>query len=63
VTCVGLTLQADDSIEVVAPHGLDDLFSIIVRHNPVRASVETYRRRIEQKRYTERWPKVTVLSA
>jgi uncharacterized protein len=63
VTCVGLTLTADDRIEVIAPYGLDDLFDIVVRHNPVRASVETYRQRIEQKRYAERWPMVTVLPA
>jgi uncharacterized protein len=63
VTCVGLTLTADDRIEVIAPYGLDDLFDIVVRHNPVRSSVETYRQRIEQKRYAERWPMVTVLPA
>ncbi|HSD38262.1 MAG TPA: nucleotidyltransferase family protein [Rhodocyclaceae bacterium] len=61
VTCVGLTLKADDSIEVIAPYGLDDLFGIVVRHNPVRASIETYRLRVAQKRYMERWPRVTVV--
>ena len=62
VTCVGLTLQADDSIKVIAPYGLEDLFGIVVRHNPVRATVETYRQRIQQKRYAERWPRVTVIA-
>jgi hypothetical protein len=60
-TSVGLTLHADDSIRVVAPHGLDDLFSIVVRRNPARVSVETYRQRVAQKRYAERWPKVRVV--
>lgn len=59
-TAVGLILDKDDSISVVAPHGLHDLFSMVVRRNPIRVSAETYRKRVAQKRYTERWPKVTV---
>lgn len=60
-TSVGLTLQADDSIAVIAPHGLEDLFSLVVRRNPARVSVETYRQRVLQKRYVERWAKVRVM--
>lgn len=61
VTSVGLTLTEDSSIEVIAPYGLNDLFSIVVRRNPARVSIETYRRRLAEKRYAERWPKVTVV--
>lgn len=61
-TSVGLTLEADNSIRVIAPHGLDDLFAVVVRRNPTRVSVETFRQRNAQKRYVERWPKVTVVS-
>ena len=60
-TSVGLTLNPDDSINVIAPHGLDDLFNCIVRRNPMRVSIETYRRRLEQKKYVLRWPRVTVV--
>ena len=59
-TCVGLALCADDSIEVIAPHGLEDLFGLVVRRNP-RVSPETYRGRVADKRYTERWPKVCIV--
>ncbi len=59
-TAVGLCLHADDSIEVIAPHGLDDLFNCVVRRNPTRVSLETYLQRVEQKRYAARWPQVTV---
>ncbi len=31
-TCVGVTLNSDDSIGVIAPHGLTDLFQLHVRH-------------------------------
>ena len=60
-TSVGVTLQADDSLRVIAPHGLEDLFSVVVRRNPTRVSVETYRQRVLQKRYAERWAKVRVM--
>jgi hypothetical protein len=60
-TSVGLTLRADDSIDIIAPHGLDDLFTMVVRRNPARVSVDTYRKRIEQKQYQKRWPHVTIV--
>jgi hypothetical protein len=60
-TCVGLRLEADDSITVIAPHGLQDLFGCVVQRNPIRASVDTYRQRIIQKRYAARWPKVRIV--
>jgi hypothetical protein len=60
-TSVGMRLEADESLTVIAPHGLDDLLSIVVRRNPARVSVETYRQRVVHKRYAERWPKVSVV--
>jgi len=60
-TAVGVTLLADDSIQVISPHGLEDLFSLTVRRNPIRVSISTYRQRVQQKRYTARWPKVKVI--
>jgi len=62
-TCVGLWLDWDDALHVIAPHGLDDLFGLIVRHNPVRATADMYRARVAQKRYAERWPRVRVVPA
>ena len=62
-TCVGVFLRADDSIGVVAPHGLDDLFHLVVRHNPVRADAQTYRERVASKRFAERWPLLSICPA
>jgi hypothetical protein len=59
-TCVGVWLNEDESLGVVAPHGLDDLFELRVRHNPLRASAATYRQRVEAKRFGERWPRLLV---
>ena len=62
-TAVGVWLDDDDGLHVIAPHGLDDLFAMVVRRNPVRVSVETYGQRVASKRYAERWPRVTVIDA
>lgn len=60
-TCVAVRLTAEGQLDIVAPYGLDDLFSMTIRHNPARVSVTDYRRRVQAKRYTERWPNVTVI--
>lgn len=60
-TAVGVFLTASGCIEVIAPHGLGDLFGLQVRRNPIRVSVETYHKRVEQKQYTKRWPRVLVV--
>ena len=58
---VAVGLRADGAITVEAPLGLDDLFSMVVRRNPRRVNVETYERRIAEKNYLNRWPRVRVL--
>jgi hypothetical protein len=60
-TCVGLRLEQDDSLTVVAPHGLDDLLGLVHRRNPVRVSAEEYERRLVDKRIAARWPRVRVV--
>lgn len=62
-TSVGVWLSDEGSVEVIAPHGLDDLFSVVVRRNPTRVSVDTYRQRVAQKDYARRWPSVRVEAA
>jgi len=62
-TAVGVRLDDDDRLHVIAPLGLDDLFAMVVRRNPARVSLETYRQRVASKRYAERWPRVTVVES
>ena len=59
-TAVGVCLLPDGSFRVIAPYGLGDLFGMVVRRNPARVDVATYRQRVEQKRYNARWPHVRV---
>lgn len=62
-TAVAVTLEQDDTISIIAPYGLSDLFTMTVRHNPARASVATYQQRVAQKKYRDRWPGVTIIDA
>jgi len=59
-TCVGAFLDESDAVRVVAPHGLEDLFEMKVRHNPARASFATYLERVVSKRLAERWPMLSI---
>ncbi|WP_198952773.1 MULTISPECIES: nucleotidyltransferase family protein [unclassified Achromobacter] len=61
-TCVGVYLDAYDSLKVIAPYGLDDLFELRIRHNPRRVSVATFMDRVRSKRFDKRWPGVTICS-
>lgn len=60
-TCVGVTLTATGQLEVIAPHGLSDLFELRVRHNPVRASADVFAQRVQSKRLLERWPLLSLM--
>ncbi len=59
-TCVGVNLDDDESIGIVAPHGLGDMFGLRVGHNPLRASAATYTQRVQSKQFSERWPLLTI---
>jgi hypothetical protein len=60
-TSVGVSLDANGQIDIIAPYGLDDLFAMRVQRNPSRVSLENYQSRVEQKQYAKRWPRVTVV--
>lgn len=50
------------AIEIIAPHGLDDLFSMIVRPTPAFTGqkLPVFSARLRDKRWLERWPRVTL---
>jgi uncharacterized protein len=61
-TAVAVSLETDDTVRVVAPFGLEDLFEMVWRHNPTRATREAYEQRLADKRPQERWPAVRIVS-
>ena len=58
---VGVRLEADHSISVVAPFGLDDAFDMIIRPNPLRPLAKDWAK--VTAKATARWPELTILNA
>ncbi len=56
---VGVRLEADDSLTIEAPFGLDDLFAMTIRPNPDRPRAKGWDKVIRSAR--ERWPEITVV--
>ncbi|MEU7788068.1 nucleotidyltransferase family protein [Amycolatopsis sp. NPDC049159] len=55
-SCVGVRLEPGGSWHFYAPHGLDDLFAMVVRPNPVLAPCEACERKVA--RWRSRWPEI-----
>ena len=60
-TAVGVRLERDDTVEVLAPFGLVDLFALHLRHNPAQASADVFWQRVRAKRWMERWPELKLV--
>ncbi|MDZ4362944.1 nucleotidyltransferase family protein [Brevundimonas sp.] len=56
---VGVRLEADDTISVAAPFGLEDVFGLTLRHNPRRGVARGWRRTVDSA--VARWPEITVM--
>ena len=62
VTGIGVRLEADDALTVIAPLGTDDLLALRCRPTPFgRHQRHEYDERIAAKRWRELWPKVRFL--
>ncbi|WP_329273394.1 nucleotidyltransferase family protein [Streptomyces sp. NBC_01451] len=57
--CLGVRLERDGRWRVYAPHGLSDVFNLVVRPNPVLAPRAVYEAKAS--RWREQWPELTVL--
>jgi hypothetical protein len=62
-TAVGLRMTSDGTLDLLAPFGLEDLFAMVVRPTPHAAArrMAAFRRRVQEKDWLGRWPKVQVL--
>lgn len=57
--CVGVRMEADDTLSVFAPFGLDDLFALHLRPNPLRVKGAGGWERTTASAKA-RWPEITV---
>lgn len=60
-TAVGVRLAGDDTVEVLAPLGLADLFALRLRQNPSQTGVDVFWKRVTAKRWMERWPELKMV--
>jgi hypothetical protein len=57
--CLGIRLHGNDQWRIYAPHGLADVFNLVVRPNPVLAPRSVYETKTQ--RWRKHWPELTVL--
>lgn len=64
-TAVGVQITDADELRVISPFGLDDLYAHVLRITPSmkRNDPEGFEKRLSKKRWRERWPALTVVSA
>ena len=57
--CLGVRVQPGGRWRIYAPHGLADVFNLVVRPNPVLAPRHVYQEKTA--RWRQQWPSLTVL--
>lgn len=60
-TAVGLRLERDDGLSVIAPIGLDDLFLLRLRANPQCPDPQAFARNLKEKRFIDHWPRLQLV--
>ena len=63
-TCVGVKLNRNNNLLLIAPHGIKDLINLIIRLNPLSKNhKEIYIKRLKTKNWKKKWPKLKVIKA
>ncbi len=61
-TCVAVRLDQNGKLQLIAPHGIEDLIRLIVRPaSDIPERREIYRRRVSEKNWIRNWPQLTIL--
>jgi hypothetical protein len=61
VTAIGVRLDEEDRLHICSPHGLDDLFNMVVRRSPLFSDRNYYLQRIRSKEWAKLWPLLTII--
>jgi hypothetical protein len=61
-TCTAVRLLPDDSLQIMAPFGLADLFQMVMRRNPARVSEAQFQQRLRDKKIQQKWPQVHIIN-
>lgn len=60
-TAVGITLTDRGEIDVIAPHGLEDLFNLKLRQSEYCNDQAIFMKRIMDKKWQERWKRLKIV--
>ncbi|WP_018750741.1 nucleotidyltransferase family protein [Paenibacillus sanguinis] len=55
-TAVGISLDDEDNIVILAPYGLQDLFDLVIQKSPLYMNDDVFHQRIQSKKWLEKWP-------
>jgi hypothetical protein len=58
VTAIGITLGEDNKLRILSPHGLEDLFELIVRRSPYFKDYIYFQERVKNKDWLNIWPRL-----
>ncbi|MBP1990580.1 nucleotidyltransferase family protein [Paenibacillus eucommiae] len=61
VTAIGIRLEEDDSISLISPYGLEDLFEFRVRRSPLFIKEAYYQARVSKKNWKKLWPQLEIM--
>lgn len=61
-TCIAVTIDYDDRLNLIAPYGIKDLVHLEVKPIPCpfEGMLTIYKKRFSEKRWKEKWPKLTI---
>lgn len=60
-TAVGITLTDEGNLDVIAPHGLADLFALVLRQSPCCGNQTLFLERIRTKKWKDRWHRLQII--
>jgi uncharacterized protein len=60
-TSIAIRLNSNNKVEHIAPHGLNDLFNLLVKPTP-KFNLNIYNSRVESKRWKEIWNKLKIIN-
>lgn len=60
-TASGVSLDNNGNIKIIAPHGLEDLFDLVIRKSPYFEDWDYFNNRIENKKWISTWPKLKIV--
>jgi hypothetical protein len=61
VTAIGVTFDRNNKLKLIAPYGIEDLINFVVRPTPeFKNNVQKVKDRMANKKWKEKWPKITL---